>query len=574
VFARLAGNVLARRLLQVPLFRNAFLDALSRVSEFTGGPDGWLEREILIGAEMIQSAVIEDPYRLCFDGKTINPCGPGDFEKEVETMLAFSRGRTAFVSGELAKLPLVSADTFAFGIHRRGAVRVITSNAPSMTLGASGYAELTPGTGQDLGTAGVITSSWRDGVLVGEYAVPSAALINSGHVFIEQGPDRSTEISIVNTSDQTATVTFTNAGTDDFRVRRRTLSVAAHQQWSGSLNSDPQAPELFTPRDGAIFRFESNVPVAVTSRRLRRNEFGVLTSSIAAIETETLPLNPVVLPQFAAGAGWSTEIVLLNTGTQTLEGTVAAFDPEGRRLKVAVSPGGELLQAIGYRIAARGVWRVQIVSTEGSISGSVRVSSDTQAFVPIAEAHLLFRQNGVVGALTEYTAPEPAFRHRIYMEWDPRAPGGAILSAAAIANPSNAPAEVTIELNNASGAPAGRSRILTIPPGGQRALFLWDLIGSTTGLGSFEGTVRIESTQPVAVLGLRTRTNSRGDFLFAVTPAVAEVEKPLSGRKRVVGIENGADQESQMVLVPAGEFTSSALRLFLKDGQPLRVVLH
>jgi hypothetical protein len=160
------------------------------------------------------------------------------------------------------------------------------------------------------------------------------------------------------------------------------------------------------------------------------------------------------------------------------------------------------------------------------------------------------------------------------MAWNPRARGGPIVSAAVIANQSTAPAEITIELNNASGAPAGRSRKLAIPPGGQRALFLWELIGSSTGLGSFEGTIRIESSQPVAVLGLRTRMNSREDFLTAVTPAAPELDDAPAAGKRVVGIDYGAGLESQVILIPAGEFTSSALRLFQADGQPLRLVVH
>lgn len=103
-----AENVLARRTLNEPQFRNTYLDALTATADLADepavGPDGerpepgdaptpgWLEREILREYEQIRSLARED---------ALKPWTDDEFEEAVQQLLDFARLRPAFVRREV-----------------------------------------------------------------------------------------------------------------------------------------------------------------------------------------------------------------------------------------------------------------------------------------------------------------------------------------------------------------------------------------------------------------------------------------------------------------------------------------
>jgi spore coat protein CotH len=93
---RLDTNVLTRRAMQVPEFRQVYLDALSQCANLAQEPGaddarGWLEREVDRQTAQIADAVAEDPgYPYSYD----------EFQSVGESLLEFARARPPFVSCE------------------------------------------------------------------------------------------------------------------------------------------------------------------------------------------------------------------------------------------------------------------------------------------------------------------------------------------------------------------------------------------------------------------------------------------------------------------------------------------
>jgi hypothetical protein len=55
------------------------------------------------------------------------------------------------------------------------------------------------------------------------------------------------------------------------------------------------------------------VPVAVTALRGAVNDRGdFLFTALPVVDLEALPAGPVTIAQFAQGAGWTTQVVLVN----------------------------------------------------------------------------------------------------------------------------------------------------------------------------------------------------------------------------------------------------------------------
>jgi spore coat protein CotH len=86
-------NVLTRRLLAVPEYREYYLQALEKASESAGGPGGWLAQEIEVASELIRQAVSEDPNK---------PFTYSQYEEGLALLRSFAASRSQYVAGEIA----------------------------------------------------------------------------------------------------------------------------------------------------------------------------------------------------------------------------------------------------------------------------------------------------------------------------------------------------------------------------------------------------------------------------------------------------------------------------------------
>ena len=154
---------------------------------------------------------------------------------------------------------------------------------------------------------------------------------------------------------------------------------------------------------------------------------------------------------------------------------------------------------------------------------------------------------------------------------------GSIQTGLAIANPSAAQVQVTMELTNLSGTAAGSSATIAIPPNGQVATFLnqiagFDLLGSP-----FQGILRIttSSASGVTVSGLRGRYNEDGEFLIASTPPVDETAPQPQSEILFPHWAEGGGYTTQFILFNASSASSSgSFRLVSSSGFPVDLGLR
>jgi hypothetical protein len=107
-------------------------------------------------------------------------------------------------------------------------------------------------------------------------------------------------------------------------------------------------------------------------------------------------------------------------------------------------------------------------------------------------------------------------------------------------------------------------------------VFLSEIPGFESLPRPFKGVLRISSANGnVSVLGIRGRSNERGDFLFTTTPATNE-KSPTPSQIVFPHIVDGGGYTTQFITfsgTPA-EPTSGSLRMFTQSGNALNIGLR
>jgi uncharacterized protein (TIGR03437 family) len=93
-------NVLARRALAVPEFRNRYLETVAQAAQVAGGPGGWLESEALRMATQIRQAALEDPNRVCAVQDRRDHCPESEFTAGLDRLIDFIRQRNQSLEAE------------------------------------------------------------------------------------------------------------------------------------------------------------------------------------------------------------------------------------------------------------------------------------------------------------------------------------------------------------------------------------------------------------------------------------------------------------------------------------------
>jgi uncharacterized protein (TIGR03437 family) len=102
IFEGVGQNVLARRAMQVPALRDAYLQALVKAAGLAGGAGGWMEREIERYYALVGDMARMDPHKQCVQDGVMYTCGAAEFELAVDHVRRFARARSGFVLSEVA----------------------------------------------------------------------------------------------------------------------------------------------------------------------------------------------------------------------------------------------------------------------------------------------------------------------------------------------------------------------------------------------------------------------------------------------------------------------------------------
>jgi hypothetical protein len=395
-----------------------------------------------------------------------------------------------------------SVNTVPFSITDRG-TNTLTTEGASSTVQV-GYAKVGEASG-NAPTGLAIFGYHQNGVLISEAAVPASATITDGRFYAETSTTVNSGLAIANPNTDPAVLSFGFTNSDGVEVYTGSATIPGNSQIAAFLNEPPfNGPVAFA----GSFTFKALKPVAALALRGMTNERSeFLLTTLPVMDLNSSFPSTSLFPHFADGGGWTTEILLVNPISKPISGTLRF-----------TNPSGQLISIIEYSLPACASKRYAI----GGSSATVRTGAVTlvaSADVRVAPAgSLIFSYTGSGIHITEAGVPVAAANtgFRVYVE-----ASDSMQSGLAIANPSGTTASVRLELMDLSGASISGTTI-SLPPNAQFSALLTEIKGFESLSLPIQGMLRISGSTPIAVTGLRARTNERGDFLITTTPPVTE----------------------------------------------------
>jgi hypothetical protein len=234
----------------------------------------------------------------------------------------------------------------------------------------SGYLIITPSGSNTAGLVAFETFGVRHGSDSNQAGVLPSDVTRSTMIYVSTSGRLSRNLGVAIANPDPKTPAKVNLALRDSAGKeiavRQNLNVKPGNQISQMITelfaNEPAVPEDFT---GTLV-ITSDIPVASVGLRFRGINFSTLPVTMLA-KGETVAANgsvggpgAVILPQFASGGGWASEIVLANAGTDSLTVRVDFFAPDGGKMKVTlngqtadsftslvVRPGGVLVLAPG-----------------------------------------------------------------------------------------------------------------------------------------------------------------------------------------------------------------------------------
>jgi hypothetical protein len=445
-----------------------------------------------------------------------------------------------------------SINTVSFSLGESGAESVMTQGGGATQLG---YGRVTEA--ENAAPAGLAILGYRQNdVLVSETSVPASRPLTQGRMYAETNGAVRSGLAIANPNAEAAVVTFTFTDENGRDVTASSVTIDANRQIAAFLNESPfNGPSPFS---GAL-TFNSTKPVAVVALRGIHNERSdFLVTTLPVVDLNASSPVATVLPHFADGGGWSSTVMLVNPTNNSMVGTLQFVD----------STGGAP-STVSYSIPARSARRF---ATNGAAEvvrdGAVVVAPAADNAAPSSSLVISYRKASVRVSEAGVPAVPAGTGFRVYVE-----ASSSIQSGVAILNTTASSATVRIELIDVSGMPIS-STAISLAAHTHLAKFLHELPGFQTLRLPNEGLLRISSTAPVAVVGLRTRVNERGDLLMAATPPVSESSAAVS-ELFFPHFADGGGYTTQFVVFNTGAAGSAkgAIRFFSQSGQSMSVKL-
>ena len=441
-----------------------------------------------------------------------------------------------------------STTSAAFLVNNGGADSETTGgDADTVSVG---YARIQPGSGRTTPAGVAIFGFRQNDVLVSEAGVPAAPSVSSGRIYVEVNPPVTTGLAIANPGSTDAVITFYFSDPTRTSFGAGTTTIEAGGQIAAFLN---EAPFNGDSSISGTFTFSSSVPVAAIALRGFTNERGEFLLT-------TLPVSPltaaagqtVYFPHFADGGGWTTQVILVNPTDNTLTGAVQFLEQgtgAAAAQPVSMTIDGLTASTFSYTIPGRSSQRLQTAGTDSSVqAGSVRVTPSTNAQAPSGLAVFSLKSGGVTVAEAGVSAAQTGQAFRLYAEATDAA-GGSIQTGIAIVNPSSSGIVVTFELLTLGGGSTGLTGSVSVPGNGQIAQFMNQIQGLESLATPLEGVLRISTTAPdgMALVGLRSRLNERGDFLITTTTLVDEAAADVTDELFFPHLADGGGYTTQFI---------------------------
>ena len=145
-------------------------------------------------------------------------------------------------------------------------------------------------------------------------------------------------------------------------------------------------------------------------------------------------------------------------------------------------------------------------------------------------------------------------------------------SGLAITDTSSSSNTITLELTSLDGSTVAEAQVLSLPPSGHISKFLDELFSLPD---DFSGVLRVTSSSEIAIVGLRGRTNERGDFLLTTTPPANEADPSTTADRFFPQIADSGGWTTQFVLFSgiAGQAAAGTLQFFDPSGDAFGLTL-
>lgn len=431
-----------------------------------------------------------------------------------------------------------------------------------------GHAEVQADSGTSLLSGLAIFGFRPNGVLVTEAGVPASAPIASGRIYMDVNGPVNTGIAFANPTNSDVMVNFRFTDTTGADFKEGDFRLNANTQIAAFLN---QAPFSGAASMRGMFSFDSSLPVGVIALRgftNERGEFLVTTLPVSSGSGSTTSMQ--VLPQFADGGGWTTQIILTNPFDFPTTQMVQFFGPGNlgdTAPALNISVNGVSGLTTYYLLLPRSTMRLVTGNTSPAVQvGSVHITP--MGGNPAADAMTIFsfKSNGVTSSEAGVAALPTGLAFRMYAEVSGISSEiGSIDSGLAVANPSTDPISVALQLVSMDGSSPVPSVTVTVPPNGQLARFIRELFPALPL--SFRGFLKATANTPINVTGLRGRYNERGDFLITTTPPRNDALRVSSTQLIFPHIVSGGGYTTQFMLY--GQSASGQIFFNSQNGSPL-----
>jgi hypothetical protein len=490
--------------------------------------------------------------------------GDGKAIYVLDSMRSGVRLLTAALGAEKARTHVAFASN--------GASRLTSLTSDGGMTFRSGYGRIVPdGNGAAPGGILVMSRGLADG-RVAETAIAASAPVTQGRIYVEVRNAVNTGVAIANPNPTAATVNFYLSDGDGNLLHSGQTRIDGNGQVTAFLDQQPFAPSQTGDLPSArSFTFTSSVPVAVTALRgytNQRSEFLMTTQVVAAIDAATT--DPIAFPHFAAGGGFSTEIMLVNPTDAEISGTIVILGDAG-------TSNADETRTRSYRIAPRSSTRIEMSDAEAMVrTGWVRVLPDAGTTSPAGTLTFSHEVDGVRVSETSVTARPQASSFILYAEKEGGAEStrGASRTAFGIGNPGESVAAVRFELLTGEGAATGLEGRLDIPAGAHAAMFVDQVPGLENMPEGFRGFLRV-SGPPLSLVGLRARENRHGEISMVEMPPVSDSNTTLSEERVFPHFTMGDGFTTQFILMGDRDAEQSGvLRFVSQSGEALPLPLR
>lgn len=459
------------------------------------------------------------------------------------------------------------ADTSAvpFRVPAGGGL-TIPAAALSSALG-TGHAVLDTTAGP-LPAALSIFSFRSQGVLVSEAGVPGMVGTTRANLFVRRSAsgDVRTAAALSNSSDTAAEVRLALVSETGITLGTQTVPLPARSQTSFFIDEVFPITGDFV---GNLFLESGTVlPFGVVALATLTNTRGEFLITALPVFVPSAPAPARHLAHFADGGGYVTELVLQNNSGTQLAGIIEVRDTQGAPLALTID--GVTASSFSYSLGASAT---RILRTSGT-AATVRTGSlSVQGGALTPDVALLFSYSkGGILVTQAGVPPSPAsLRFRGYYTRRSGIPEKR--TGVAIVNLNATPVSVRVRVKADDAQQIIAETTLTIPPRGQTARFLDEIL---TGVPiDFTGVYDVESDQPIAVTSLRGIVNERTEFLLSPLPLI-DLTQPVTGTRLLVPhLAVGGGYTTEVLLLSTGTTLATGQVVFRKPvGELLPVVVY